>query len=626
MQMLFPFDKPREIQSELINDVQTAISWKRHLIAHAPTGLGKTAATLGPAVTAALDKGYSVFFLTPKHAQHQIAIETLRKINERHKMNIQVADLIGKKWMCSHSAVDKLTSKEFNEFCKNLREDEKCPFYNAVFGKKSQLQGQAVHLLSELKAKGPLHAEEIFSASSENFCSYEIASLLGKDAQVVIADYYHIFQPSVRQYFLARLKKELKNSVLIIDEGHNLPNRVRDILSEKLTNFIIRRAAKEAKAFQFEDLAVALNYLADAFDNLEKNFLRNEMECYLKKEEFVSAAEDATGLKYDDFASDLESAAIEIRKSAKKSFAGSVAEFLAKWTGDDAGFSRIIRKRASKSGNKFLEISYNCLSPAISSGDVIRESVSTILMSGTLVPGEMYRDLLGFPEDKTDLKTYSSPFPPQNRLVLIEPTTTTKFTARNIDEYKKIAEQCVGIANLIPNNCAIFFPSYYIMQSIIPFLENKISKQVFVDKSDLTKQQRAELLNAFKHSAQKGGLLLAVQGGSMSEGIDLPGELLKCAIVVGVPLANPDLATKSLIDFYDYKYNRGWDYGYIYPAMTRAIQAAGRCIRSPEDRGVVIFLDKRFAWGNYLKCIPPEWKPVVTKLTADKIKKFFNSQ
>ncbi len=622
--MYFPFDKIRPIQQELVDDVSTAISWKRHLIAHAPTGLGKTAATLGPAVTAALDKGHSVFFLTPKHAQHQIAIETLRKINERHKINVQVADLIGKKWMCSHGGVDKLTSKEFNEFCKGLRENEQCQFYNAVFGTKSQLQGRAVQLLSDIKARGPLHAEELFSAAHEDFCSYEIASLLGKDAQVVIADYYHIFQPAVRQYFLGRLRKELKNSILIIDEGHNMPSRVRDILSTRLNNFIIGRAAKEAKAFRFDDLAVALNYLSDAFDNLEKSLLSSTFENYLKKDVFVNEVESASGLNYDDFASDLESAAIEIRKSAKKSFVGSVAEFLDKWSGDDLGFSRIIRKKSSKSGKKFLEVSYNCLSPAISSGEVISQSISTILMSGTLVPGEMYRDLLGFPEDRTDLKNYPSPFPPQNRLVLIEPTTTTKFTARNTGEYKKIAEQCVGIVNSVPNNCAVFFPSYYIMQSVLPFFEQRVNKQAFIDKSDLTKQQRAELLGAFKNSAQKGGLLLAVQGGSMSEGIDLPGEFLKCAIVVGVPLANPDLATKSLIDFYDYKYNRGWDYGYIYPAMTRAIQAAGRCIRGPDDRGVVVFLDKRYMWGNYLKCIPPEWKPIATKLVAEKVKKFFS--
>jgi len=220
--MYFPFEKIRPIQQELINDVTHAIDTKRHLIAHAPTGLGKTAATLGPALTVALEKGYSVFFLTPK---------------QKHGIDVKATDLIGKKWMCSHGGVERLSSKEFNEFCKSLREGEKCTFYNAVFGTKNQLQGSAMDMLMGLKKKSPIHAEELFEMCKEDFCSYELASLLGKDSQVIIADYYHIFQPSVRQFFLGRLKKELKNSILIIDEGHNLPSRVRDILSAKLNNF-----------------------------------------------------------------------------------------------------------------------------------------------------------------------------------------------------------------------------------------------------------------------------------------------------------------------------------------------------------------------------------------------------
>jgi DNA excision repair protein ERCC-2 len=96
--------------------------------------------------------------------------------------------------------------------------------------------------------------------------------------------------------------------------------------------------------------------------------------------------------------------------------------------------------------------------------------------------------------------------------------------------------------------------------------------------------------------------------------------------VVGVPLATPDLETRQLIDYYDFKFGKGWDYGYIYPAMTKALQAAGRCVRTMEDRGVVAFLDKRFTWPNYLKCIPPEWRPIVTKLPAEKVRRFFSTK
>src|SRR3989338_8228795 len=122
--MYFPFETLRSVQSDLIQDISNAIKSKKALIAHAPTGLGKTAAALSPALTAALENGYSVFFLTPKHTQHQIAIETLQKIKEKHSLNFHVTDLIGKKWMCSHSAVEELSSKEFNQFCRDLVSEE----------------------------------------------------------------------------------------------------------------------------------------------------------------------------------------------------------------------------------------------------------------------------------------------------------------------------------------------------------------------------------------------------------------------------------------------------------------------------------------------------------------------
>ncbi len=624
--MYFPFENVRPIQQELVSDVTHAIEQKRHLLAHAPTGLGKTAASLSPALTIALEKGYTVIFLTPKHTQHQIAIETLQKIKQKHGLNLQVADLIGKKWMCSHTAVETLSSKEFSEFCKDLREGERCPYFNAVWGKKSQLQADAMNLLLDLKAKSPAHSEEVVNACKDTFCAYELATLLGKDAQVIIADYYHIFQPNVRAAFLGRLKKSIENSIIIVDEAHNLPNRIREILSEKMTSFVLKRAAKEARAFHFTDLSIALNYLADSFDNLANEKLKDKKENYLKKEEFIDELEKATGYVYDDLLKELGAAAIEIRKAATKSSVGSVASFLERWLGEDFGFSRIIKKQKSKAGSDFITISYNCLSPELSAAEVFNKCVSAILMSGTLVPGELYRDLLGLDLAKTEIKSYKSPFTVANRLVLIEPSTTTKYTERNEEEFQKIAKTCVDIVKEVPNNCAIFFPSYFIMQSVMPFLENSLSKKVFMDKPDFSKEQRAKILQNFRDSAESGAVLLAVQGGSFAEGIDLPGKFLQCAIVVGVPLSSPDLETKSLIDFYDYKFKRGWDYGYIFPAMTRALQAAGRCVRSVEDRGVVVFLDKRFAWANYLKCIPPEWKPIVTKLAAEKVKRFFSNQ
>ena len=622
--MYFPFETLRSVQSELIQDISNAIKSKKALIAHAPTGLGKTAAALSPALTAALENGYSVFFLTPKHTQHQIAIETLQKIKEKHSLNFHVTDLIGKKWMCSHSAVEELSSKEFNQFCRDLVSEERCPFYNAVWGKSGdKLQAKAAFAVAEIKHNKPLHSEELVQNYRGEFCSYELATLLGRDSTVIIADYYHLFHPSVRQAFLNRFKKELKNSIIIVDEAHNLPNRIRSILSENISTFAIKRAAKEARVFKFPELETAMNYLNDAFDNLTNEFLKSNRESLIKKEKFIEEVEKSTGYKYRNLIEDLEQIASEIRKKERKSYLGTVADFLEAWLGEDVGFTRIIKKQFLKSGNTFVTVNYSCLNPATSSAEVFDNCISAILMSGTLVPGELYRDLLGLKLEKTEIKVYPSPFEAKNRLVLIEPSTTTKFTERDPKEFEQIAKICSEIIKEVPHNVAVFFPSYTVLQSIQTYMEGKIQKQVFVDKADLNKSQRMAILQNYKQAAEEGAVLFAVQGGSMAEGIDLPGKYLECAIVVGVPLATPDLETQNLIDYYDFKFGKGWDYGYIYPAMTKALQAAGRCIRTLEDRGVVVFLDKRFAWGNYLKCIPPDWKPIVTKLATDKVRRFF---
>ena len=116
---------------------------------------------------------------------------------------------------------------------------------------------------------------------------------------------------------------------------------------------------------------------------------------------------------------------------------------------------------------------------------------------------------------------------------------------------------------------------------------------------------------------------MAVAAASFSEGIDLPGDLLKCVIVVGLPLQPPDLETKELIAYYDKKYSKGWDYGYLLPAITKSLQAAGRCIRSETDKGAVIFLDERYTWPTYLRCFPPDWNiKIAQDYTAD-IENFF---
>ncbi len=239
----------------------------------------------------------------------------------------------------------------------------------------------------------------------------------------------------------------------------------------------------------------------------------------------------------------------------------------------------------------------------------------------------MYRDLMGLEEDATEMREYTSPFPSDNRLNLVVPTVTTKYSKRNREQYKKIAKETSKIVGNTPGNSAVFFPSYSVLRSVVNHLDEEIDKPLLVQERGSSPKERNKLLSRFKSYSRKlgnGAVLAGVSGGSYGEGIDLPGQELMSVVIVGVPLKEPDLETEALIDYFEGKYGRGWEYGYIFPAMTKAIQAAGRCVRNETDKGVIAYLDKRFTWSNYSRCFPDELDIEVTEKPGEKVKRFWS--
>ena len=188
---------------------------------------------------------------------------------------------------------------------------------------------------------------------------------------------------------------------------------------------------------------------------------------------------------------------------------------------------------------------------------------------------------------------------------------------------KHIANYCASIVNEIPGNSAIFFPSYDLRDKVNNFFSKKCEKTTFLEYPNLSKHEKQELLERFKQNKNNGAVLLAASSGNFGEGIDFENNSLKCIIVVGLPLAKPDLETKELINYYDKRFSKGWDYGYIYPAIIKTIQNAGRCIRSETDKGVIVFLDERYNMENYKKCFPPDYNFEITLDFKEKIKDFF---
>ncbi|MCP3683467.1 MAG: ATP-dependent DNA helicase [bacterium] len=611
MNDLFPHEKVRDVQSELLKEVGNAVEQGKDLIAHAPTGLGKTAAVIAPALSYALKNNMTVFFLTSRHMQHVIAVDTLKQIIEKHKKKFTVADIIGKRWMCAVEGIEGLYSKEFSEYCRAVREDQKCEFYNNTYDKTkpSLIARRATEDLTTA------HSEKIVEyCSNERICPYEIAVQLSKKASVVIADYNYMFNSHIRIPFLKKSNKEMAKSIIIVDEGHNVPQRVRELMTERLSTVALDRAIKEAEKFKYKETRRNLIEIRNVLDSMASDV---DNEKAVTKEEFIEQVEETKS--FDQLIADFEFIGDEVRERQKQSYIGAVGLFLDAWQGDDKGFVRIISVMRSRFS--IITLSYRCLDPSLTTKEVVNEAHSTIIMSGTLTPTRMYRDLLGFPEDTIE-KTYKSPFPEKNKLTLVVPETTTKFSRRNEEQYKKIADITADMVNSIPGNTFIFFPSYYLRDSVNKFF-SKCTRTVFLEQPNMKKSEKKDMLDRFKK--YKDATMLAVVSGNFGEGVDIPGNLLKGVIVVGLPLQKPDIETNALIEYYDKKFKKGWDYGYLHPGFNKALQSAGRCIRSETDKGVLVFLDERYSWQNYFKCFPADWDIKITKMYKERIDEFFRN-
>jgi len=619
-ELLFPYDIVRDEQNKLLLLTDAAIENKRNLIVHAPTGLGKTAAALSPALSQAIKNDLTILFLTSRHTQHQIAIETLKEIKTKYQNNFTSVSIIGKKWMCLQPGVGKLYSSDFAEYCKKLKEDKKCEFYNRCKKNMAKFTDDAITTLSTLNRIGPLTTEQVIEHSGvQEMCPYQLSLGMAGKAKVIISDYYYLFHPNIGENFLTRIGKEMDKLIVIVDEAHNLPYRLKDLASEFLTTIILNRAMKEAKKYGYDNTVELLQEIQTVLERLVDS-LDIEQEKIVTKEDFVKDLDEQ--YDFDQLIGDLEYIADAVRELQKQSYIGSIAKFLQTWQGQDEGFVRII---AHKRGLRepFISLSYRCLDPSVVSENIINNTHSTILMSGTLLPTAMYKELLGVKESQEVV--FKDPFPKKNRLNLVIPKTTTKFTARNDKQFQDIAEVLSEVVNDIPGNSLIFFPSYYLRDKVSEHFDVKSNKSIFSERKGMTKPEKHDLLERFKGYKDTGAVLLGVASGSFGEGIDLPGDLLKGVIVVGLPLSQPDLETKSLIDYFDKKFSKGWDYGYLFPAFNKSLQNAGRCIRSETDKGIIIFLDERYVWNNYKRCFPEDWDMEVSQNYKGMVREFFSN-
>ncbi|MDY6769639.1 MAG: ATP-dependent DNA helicase, partial [Candidatus Nanohaloarchaea archaeon] len=430
---------------------------------------------------------------------------------------------------------------------------------------------------------------------------------------------FHLFHDGVRDSLFSRMGRVLEDCIVIVDEAHNLPDRVRSLRSSRFSMPQIDKALSEVKKFGFYEMEETLERLRRELERIGKQELGSEREVHIEKDVLKDRVE--TLMDYQELIVELEGIADEVREEREKSYCGGIAEFLEDWDGPSNGYARILRRKTSRAGNQYLQLEYSCLDPQVSTSEVLNDAHASILMSGTLTPVDMYTDLCGLDPSATREETYRSAFPSENKKNLIVDRVTTRYKDRDEDEFQKIAWYIQKSAEHVPGNIGVFFPSYKLRDRVCDLLE--LDREAFREERGMDKQEKQAMMQDLVDVKEEGGAMLGVIGGSFGEGVDYPGKLMNAVFVVGLPLERPDLETKALIDFYDHKFDRGWDYGYAYPAMNRAMQAAGRCIRSKDDRGVVVYMDERYTWGNYRKVFPPEEEFTVTQAPWQEMEAFF---
>jgi DNA excision repair protein ERCC-2 len=237
--------------------------------------------------------------------------------------------------------------------------------------------------------------------------------------------------------------------------------------------------------------------------------------------------------------------------------------------------------------------------------DCYKDYAQVVAFSATLKPFEYYSQLSGL--HSTDLKKaeFISPFPREHRKLLIIPQISSKYSERERN-YPRIAEAIEKISSLKHGNYVAFFPSFDFMERVLRLFQTPEGYQVLRQERQMKREEIQVVLESLAEpgSAQ---ILFAVQGGVFSEGVDYPGKMMIGAFVVGPPLPNFDLEREKMREYYEENYSAGFDYAYTYPAMAKAVQAAGRVIRSEKDQGIIVLMDNRFIQSSYAKSMPQDW-------------------
>ncbi|WP_349409388.1 ATP-dependent DNA helicase [Pseudalkalibacillus sp. SCS-8] len=575
-QLEFPFQSYRAGQRKFAGTVYKSILDKRDLFANAPTGTGKTVSTMFPTIKA-IGEGHieRMFYLTAKTITRTAAEDTLRLMKEQ---GLELSSV-------TITAKDKVCFKE-----KTICQKEYCEYADGYY---DRLNGGILDILANETLMDRTTIETY--ARKHKLCPFEFSLDLSYTADAMIGDYNYIFDPRVSLKRL--LDEQKKQTVLLVDEAHNLVDRARTMFSAELFKSDFLKLTRTFKTMNtgIHQTAKAINDEMLAMKKRCKEGDRSLVEKELP-EDFI--------VQLDSFVSEAEKELLE-QKTGEEQGKLLEAYFNAKNLVRiaelyDERYVTFIEYQQSE-----VKLKLFCLDPSHLLKQFGKGYRSKVYFSATLLPLAYFKDMLGAKEEDYAV-SIPSPFAKENAEVFIQPLST-----RYRDRDRSVKPILAMLKNLIetrPGNYLVFFPSYAYMRLVLEQLEeDEIEADVLTQEGNMAEEEREEFLSRFEEGLKRALIGFAVMGGIFSEGIDLKGNRLNGVVVVGVGLPQLNDERNIIKDHFSEQNKNGYDYAYVYPGMNKVLQAGGRLIRTEEDHGTIVLVDDRFLTPKYQKLLPPEW-------------------
>ena len=587
LQFPFPY---RKGQKELAAGVYRTIKRKKNLFIQAPTGVGKTVTTIFPAVKAVGENlGDRIFYLTAKTITGTVAKETFELLRK----NGYQAKII------------QITAKEKLCLCEEMEcNPQHCPYAK---GHYDRVNDAVFHLLQ----KEDVFSREVLLEQAEQYqvCPFEMSLDVASWVDDIICDYNYVFDPNVylKRFFAEGIRGDY---IFLIDEAHNLVERSREMYSAHLYKEDFLAVKKLIKKYDPK--------LETGLGKCNKILLEYKREC-----EKYRLYDEIGNLMFSllKLASDMDEFLQRMPEFPERKeiseFYFSLRNFINIYERVDEHY--VIYGEHTEDARFCLKLF--CVDPSLNIQKCLDRGNAAIFFSATFLPIHYYKSLLSTKQDNYAVYAETA-FEKEQSLLLLGCDVSSRYTRRNRTEFGRIAEYIYKTAGAKKGNYMIFFPSYRMMQQVyeefLPMVTDKMD--VLIQEAGMREEEREAFLEEFSVVREKTLVAFCVMGGIFGEGIDLKEERLIGTVIVGTGIPQIGNEREILMNYYEKKTGEGFNYAYRYPGMNKVLQAAGRVIRTVDDRGIIVLLDDRFLQREYQALFPKEWE-ACTACTIETVEK-----